>query len=128
MSLVTCLHPNCPLTLPRGRYCCRRHYFQLDEGLRREMSQASKSDPSVLGALKVQATEYLESRLIGDHEISTCRGRDCGADIVWLVTAKGKDIAVNADTVKADDDQFKYGEHIAHFTTCPNADDFRKQA
>ena len=90
------------------------------------MNKASRADPSVLGALKIEVTEYFASRLIGDHEIVSCRGKDCDADIVWLVTKAGKPIAVNVDNVQTDDDQFRYGHHIAHFATCPNADDFRK--
>lgn len=126
MTLVTCLHPNCTLSLLRNRVCCKRHWFQLPEDLRQQINKASRADPSVLGALKIEATEYFESRLIGDHEIVTCRGKDCDADIVWLLTAKGKNMPVNADTIRADDDRFEYGRHIVHWADCPNVADFRK--
>ena len=126
MTVARCLHSNCELLLTRNRVCCGRHWFALPEDLRQQMNKASGSDPSVLGALKIEAIEYFESRLIGDHEIVSCRGKDCDAEFVWLVTKAGKPIAVNADNVQADDDQFRYSHHVAHFATCPNADDFRK--
>lgn len=126
MTTATCLHPNCTLLLTRNRVCCGRHWFALPEDLRQQINKASSSDPSVLGALKIEAIEYFESRLIGDHEIVTCRGKDCDADVVWLVTRLGKWIAVNIGNVTADDDEFRYAYHVAHFATCPNADDFRK--
>jgi len=110
------------------RVCCRRHWFALPEHLRLQINKASRNDPSVLGALKVEAIQYFESRLIGDHEIVKCRGKDCHADIVWLVTKYGKPIAVDADKVEPDDDQLRYGHHIVHFATCPNADHFRSKA
>ena len=94
--------------------------------MRQQMNKASRADLSAFGALKIEVTEYFASRLIGDHEIVSCRGKDCDADIVWLVTKAGKPIAVNVDNVQTDDDQFRYGHHIAHFATCPNADVFRK--
>lgn len=40
--------------------------------------------------------------------------RSCGAPAVWIVTAKGKRMPVNADT----------GE--SHFATCPQAGAWRK--
>ena len=43
-----------------------------------------------------------------------CRG--CGADIEWWLTPKGKHIPLDAATLET------------HWSTCPKAKDFRKQA
>ena len=45
-------------------------------------------------------------------EPGKCRG--CGAAIVWVKTAKGKNMPVDAD-----------GQ--SHFATCPKAQDFRRE-
>lgn len=58
-------------------------------------------------------------------KLESCRG--CGADIVWLKTAEGKSMPVNAETVEAGDQQFEHGRHISHFATCPEAGMFRKK-
>jgi len=127
VSVRTCLHPNCRASMPRSRYCCSRHWYQLPAEIRESILAAAKSNSSTLEQLLVEAAEYLSDRMIGDLEVALCRGKDCGADIVWLVTKAGKAIAVDAEQVEEGDDQFEYGRHIAHFTTCPNADDFRRR-
>ena len=61
--------------------------------------------------------------------------KKCKTDIVFLKTKKGKAIPVDYDSIThADmtnlafgDVVFRYGEHIAHFATCPEADSFRKK-
>ena len=64
-------------------------------------------------------------------DVKQCRG--CEADIVWMRTKKMKWIAVNVmpDDQElrgptAGEDRFKYGEHQAHFVTCPDAGSFRR--
>lgn len=132
MTLITCLHPKCNVAVVRGCVCCPRHYYALPDELRRQLSRLSAKPKSTVGALKVQVREYFESRLIGDHEIVTCRkivdniDIGCGQDIVWLRTATGKKMPVNPGHVKADDELFEYGRHIAHWHSCPNAEKFRK--
>lgn len=54
---------------------------------------------------------------------SNCKS--CGQQIVWFKTKKGKNIPVNAETVEPGDDELDLPRHIAHFTTCPNADAHR---
>ena len=56
-------------------------------------------------------------------KVSKCRA--CDKEIVWMKTFKGKNIPVNAETFHGEL-LFKFGENIAHFTTCPKADQFRK--
>ena len=64
-------------------------------------------------------------------DISQCRG--CDADIVWMKTMRGKKIPVNVMPTEpefrgpnAGETGFKYGEHQAHFATCPVAGEFRR--
>ena len=103
------------------------HWFDLPDEMRQRINRASRGDLSVFGAVKIEVTEYFASRLIGKHEIVSCRGKDCDADVVWMATNSGKRVPVNPDNVEADDDRFRHGHHVAHFATCPNADQFRKQ-
>jgi hypothetical protein len=117
----TCWHPHCHRELQRGRSVCPPHWHALDDELRARL-KADEHDEQ----LRLDIDQYFRSRLIGDHEIVYCRHRDCGADIVFLVTKGGKNIPVNADTVWAEDDQFVYGRHVAHFTSCPGAEGFRR--
>lgn len=60
------------------------------------------------------------------HKTSTCRA--CGAPIIFLPTRKGKMNPVNAATVKPGDDLFNSEKHVSHFTTCPKASQFKRQA
>jgi len=62
--------------------------------------------------------------------------RSCGKKIVFLPTPKGKVLPVNWDSIDADDlktfnrDEpvlFRHGKHVAHFSDCPDAQQFRKQ-
>jgi len=68
------------------------------------------------------------------------RCKACGERIIFLITKNKKWIPVDMDSISEEDIsymasrneddpllEFKYGEHITHFTTCPNADDFRDQ-
>lgn len=47
--------------------------------------------------------------------------RSCGAQIVWMKTAAGKNMPVDAETVEHGDEQFDSKRHVSHFSTCPNA-------
>lgn len=51
----------------------------------------------------------------------------CGAAIVWFKTKAQKWMPINAETVKASDTKFIWGEHIAHWRTCPNPERHRKR-
>lgn len=48
-----------------------------------------------------------------------CRGEDCGVEIEWWITPKGRkmsfDLMLNGDSPA-----------VAHITTCPNRDDFKR--
>ncbi len=62
------------------------------------------------------------------HELRITRCRGCGARIVWLKTDSGKNIPVDADSVKPEDKEFKWGsDHIVHFKTCPKASQYRRR-
>jgi hypothetical protein len=62
------------------------------------------------------------------------RCRSCDENIVWMRTAKGKSMPVDADSVDEDDldheddgtPKFDYEKHTSHFSTCPNADSHRR--
>jgi len=122
----TCLHPNCAAIVKRSRLVCNRHYAALTDELRDMVREARPSSPTWFEAVTNALLDYFQDRMIGELEISRCRGKDCGADIVWLVTRAGKNVAVNRDGVERGDDQFRYGKHVAHVTTCPNADELRR--
>lgn len=66
---------------------------------------------------------------------STCKG--CGASIVWIVTEAGKNMPLDAKTTTmwlVDAEGAQQGSPRAkpvqvrapHWSTCPNADDFRR--
>lgn len=70
---------------------------------------------------------FEESGTTEAHERRITRCRSCRAQIVWLKTAAGKNMPVDADTVKPEDDEFDTDEgHISHFATCPERDTWRK--
>jgi len=50
---------------------------------------------------------------------ATCRGEDCGVEVEWWITPKGKKLAFNL---------MQNGDSpaIAHFASCPNREDFRR--
>ena len=58
------------------------------------------------------------------RRVSHCRS--CGADIVWLPTASGKSMPVDASTVDDEDEHYEHSKHVSHFATCPSADWWRK--
>jgi hypothetical protein len=47
--------------------------------------------------------------------------RSCGAAIVWMVTSRGKQMPVDAQTVGVPD-----VKPVSHFATCPQAKKWRK--
>jgi hypothetical protein len=54
----------------------------------------------------------------------TCR--ECGAEIVFLRTASGNTMPVNADSVEPGDTDYEHGRHVSHFSTCTNPERFRR--
>lgn len=56
---------------------------------------------------------------------STCSKPECGEQIVWLKTAAGKNMPVDARTVEVGDTTFDASRHSSHFRTCEFADQFR---
>lgn len=61
------------------------------------------------------------------HEKRITRCKSCRAMIIYLTTEAGKNMPVDADTVRPDDDQFEYGRHVSHFSSCPNASQHRSK-
>lgn len=59
-------------------------------------------------------------------KVSKCRS--CDENIVWLKTATGKNMPVDADTVEEGDEVFDSKTHTSHFSTCPEADKFRSRS
>lgn len=60
------------------------------------------------------------------HERRITRCRSCRARIIWFKTAGGKNMPVDADTVKPDDIELDLERHISHFATCPQANQHRR--
>lgn len=60
------------------------------------------------------------------HERRITRCKSCRARIIWLKTPQGKNMPVEADTVKPEDEEFEWGRHESHFSKCPNANQHRK--
>jgi hypothetical protein len=58
--------------------------------------------------------------------VTNCRS--CDAKIVWLKTAKGKSMPVDAATVEEGDELFDHKRHVSHFATCPDAARYRKRS
>jgi hypothetical protein len=61
------------------------------------------------------------------HERRIVRCRSCRAMIIWFKTEAGRNMPVDADTVKPEDEEYEPPRHISHFATCPNADQHRKR-
>jgi hypothetical protein len=69
-----------------------------------------------------------EAETTEEHERRITRCSSCRAQIVWLKTAAGKNMPVDADTVKPEDTEFDAdSDHVSHFATCPNAQQHRRQ-
>ncbi len=57
-----------------------------------------------------------------DLKARTRECRSCGSPIVWMKTAAGKNMPVDADTVYDPDVEiFDKDVHTSHFATCPDA-------
>lgn len=52
--------------------------------------------------------------------------RSCGAAIVFLRTAAGRSMPVDAIDVLPDDTTYDAKRHVSHFATCPEAKLWRK--
>lgn len=63
---------------------------------------------------------FAEMKDAGYHFSNGSSCRDCHADIEWWETPKGKKMPMNAMETRDD------APAIAHWTTCPNAESFRK--
>jgi hypothetical protein len=60
------------------------------------------------------------------HERRIVRCRSCSAKIIFLETAAGRKMPVDADTVESDDETFDGSRHTSHFAVCPAADKHRR--
>lgn len=60
------------------------------------------------------------------HERRITRCRSCNAKIIFLPTAAGRQMPVDADTVEPSDETFDRTKHTSHFSSCPNASKHRK--
>lgn len=56
------------------------------------------------------------------------RCSSCGRSIVWFRTRNGKRVPVNAESTKPTDaeHQLDLSRHVSHFSTCPEADKWRR--
>jgi hypothetical protein len=60
------------------------------------------------------------------HERRVTRCRTCAAKIIFLETAAGKRMPVDADTVEPGDELFDASRHTSHFAVCPGAAQHRR--
>lgn len=60
------------------------------------------------------------------HERRIVRCRSCNAMIIFLETANGKRMPVNADTVEEDDTEYDSERYESHFATCNKPEQWRK--
>lgn len=59
--------------------------------------------------------------------LRTVKCRGCDEYIVFLPTSGGKQMPVDADSVTEGDTEFDSSVHVSHFSTCSQADRFRKR-
>lgn len=52
--------------------------------------------------------------------------KSCGAEIVFLLTAKGHLMPVESHTVTGEETHYEHGKHISHFANCPSSKKHRK--
>lgn len=67
------------------------------------------------------AFEHLEDAEADQrHEdrIKRCNRPGCNAQIIWFKTESGKNVAVEADTVEASDEEWDWQRHVVHFGVC----------
>lgn len=61
-----------------------------------------------------------------ERRIVRCRERTCNARIIFLPTATGKSMPVDADSVDPADQEYDTDKHESHFGTCKKGDQFRR--
>lgn len=68
-----------------------------------------------------------EAETTEEHERRITRCRTCNARIIFLPTAAGRNMPVDADTVEPEHQLFDVDlGHENHWATCPGADHHRK--
>lgn len=60
------------------------------------------------------------------HERRIVRCRSCHARIIWLPTNNNKRMPIDADSVEPADTQYEL-RHVSHFSTCPQANEWRRR-
>lgn len=63
-----------------------------------------------------------------ERRITRCKAPTCNARIVFLPTASGSKMPVDADTVEPDDEEFDASRHGSHFAVCPGAGQYRRRS
>ena len=126
---INCWHPTCDKPVSRGKHVCGKHWALLSDELRselRRLNQAGDGGDQVRAAIE----DYFAERMVGEHEITRCRGAQCGADIIWMQGFRRDGsvyrVPVDARSVTEDDIDFDRSRHSPHWQTCPNANDSRK--
>lgn len=61
------------------------------------------------------------------HERRVVHCSSCMARIIWFKTAAGKNMPVDADSVKPGEFTLDVKKHKSHFATCPQRDQHRKK-
>lgn len=126
---INCWHPLCDKSVPPWGHVCKKHWGALNDELRNALKRLNRHGQDT-EEIRSLVEDYFAERVLGDHEITTCRGSDCGAEIIWMQgfrrDGSSYRVPVNAETVSADDVDFERNRHTPHWKTCPNADEFRR--
>ena len=112
--------------MKRGQSACGKHWHSLPLELQQAITTAQRKGASALGAARLDARDYLASKMIGPHDFKECRGANCKAEIVWLPGPRNMRIPVAAASVRASDEYFDSNRHEDHRQTCPAMPEFRK--
>ena len=79
-------------------------------------------------AIPTKREDLVQMGYMFDND-AKCRG--CGAEIEWWITPKGKKMPMSVIEVKDESRVFPQPvlriERMPHWSTCPNAEDFRKK-
>ena len=61
-----------------------------------------------------------------EHERRITRCKTCHSRIIFLPTASGKQMPIEADSVEPNDTVFDPAKHESHFAKCKQADQWRR--
>ncbi len=128
---MSCVHPLCTERTARTRLLCGRHFNSLPNGLKRAAQSHANMEQAARDQFVAKVTQHFRDNMLGEHDIIDCRVPGCSARIVFLpaFTRDGSEyrVAVDIDTVTADDADFNRRKHRKHRETCADPDYFSRR-